>query len=294
MSLRLTIHSPNGGSFSMTFDDADVRLGRASFCEVRLPYPVVSSHHLTISGGGADWRLVDVGSTNGTTIDGRRVAPRAEVPVTDGMVAEIHDVRIELALVGVEVQGFTLGESGTLLRKMVSEAAQAAGDASNDTAFFEVLEGSSQGTRVLVPDELEDGVAGDGADCELRVPGLKPGAFRVGRDGDGFRIRPGRLTVFVADAPLPAAGAVLRSGQHVVVDGFRLLWFDPLEPFLDALDDSPPEATRAPTEAEIQTPAEAQSSTPARGLTLGERFVLVVSVLLMVAAIAALVVILRA
>ena len=54
-----------------------VVIGRDPSCRLHLPNPLVSSRHLQLHHDGSMWRATDLGSTNGTWINGQRVA---EVP----------------------------------------------------------------------------------------------------------------------------------------------------------------------------------------------------------------------
>lgn len=55
--------------------DAELTLGRGSGADVRIDDARVSRHHATVARHGDGWTLVDVGSSNGTTVNGRRLPP---------------------------------------------------------------------------------------------------------------------------------------------------------------------------------------------------------------------------
>ena len=57
-------------------------IGRDTGCDMVLPDPTVSRWHAGLRRGDNGWLLDDLGSTNGTTLNGWRV--RAWVPVRDG------------------------------------------------------------------------------------------------------------------------------------------------------------------------------------------------------------------
>lgn len=295
MPLQLTIRSPGGESFSVSVDEAQVRIGRAPACDIRLPYPVVSGHHLTLRRDAQAWWLQDAGSTNGTFVDGVRIAPGEPIAIYDGMRVEILDVRIECQLAQTANHGFTLEQSGTLLRKMLAETTA---DAVDDHAFFEVIEGAKPGDRGYVPDDLTDGSVGDGVDDTVKIAGIGAHAFSIGRDGDGFRIRPKAQEVSVRDSPVGPAGHLLRSGDHLIIGATRLAWFDPLEPLLAALDEEDEDVHGAdapvvpPEPEQVPTP-EPEARRPAR-LTPLEIALLIGSLIVMVGAIAALMMILSA
>jgi Protein of unknown function (DUF3662)/Inner membrane component of T3SS, cytoplasmic domain len=58
-----------------------VVLGRSKDCDIRLADPNVSRRHAEIRPNGEGWTIVDLGSTNGIEVDGRRVR---ELALTDG------------------------------------------------------------------------------------------------------------------------------------------------------------------------------------------------------------------
>jgi len=61
--------------------DADlVVVGRATSCEVRLADPSVSRRHAQLRRRGAEWRVIDLLSTNGTYLNGRRVSSAVALP----------------------------------------------------------------------------------------------------------------------------------------------------------------------------------------------------------------------
>lgn len=67
-------------------------LGRAESSDVRIAEPSVSASHATLLRKGTQWFVVDLGSSNGTFVDGYRVAGEREVP--NGCVLGVGDVEL--------------------------------------------------------------------------------------------------------------------------------------------------------------------------------------------------------
>lgn len=304
MSLRLTIHSPDGGAFDLSFDEPEVKIGRASFCAVRLPYQVVSSHHLTIEGADGDWCFVDVGSTNGTVVEGRRLAEGEQVWIRDGLVATIVDVEIEFHIVRDYVKGFTLAESGTMLRRMMHESSAVADE---DLAFLEVMRGTGVGRRFAIDDGVQEAVLGPGRDRALRFTELDDDVLTISRDGEGFRARPIRAAVQVGGETVSDDGCRLSSGDRVVIGAWEFLFVDPLEAYLREMDgdDPAPAATGdaadderseldQPDDVEARSDEQPQpgGADPRARLTAFEWTLMIVSVVVIVAGVGALLVIL--
>lgn len=93
--LRLTVRSsggPAGASVELT--GSRVTIGRLPECDLSLDDSTVSRQHAAVVRRADGWWIVDLNSTNGTTVNGRR---SAEHPLTPGDRIELGDVLVELA-----------------------------------------------------------------------------------------------------------------------------------------------------------------------------------------------------
>ncbi|MBI2565782.1 MAG: FHA domain-containing protein, partial [Candidatus Schekmanbacteria bacterium] len=70
---RLVIMDRSGGSWEHCLAGSSVRLGRDKANEVVLDHIEVSRFHARVSGEGATFVLEDVGSSNGTLLDGKKI-----------------------------------------------------------------------------------------------------------------------------------------------------------------------------------------------------------------------------
>lgn len=59
-------------------------LGRSGACVVRLEDPHVSGEHASVFWSGSRWEVKDLGSSNGTAVDGRKLLPGEPVPLREG------------------------------------------------------------------------------------------------------------------------------------------------------------------------------------------------------------------
>lgn len=98
--------------------DSDTLIGRGSVCRLRVGSERVSRKHCLVR--VCDHRVVlqDLGSTNGTFVDGERLAPYEEVTVADGAEIVIGPARarIHLAKVAGEASRANWGQAGEMLR----------------------------------------------------------------------------------------------------------------------------------------------------------------------------------
>jgi hypothetical protein len=72
--------------------DAVITIGRAAECEVRLADTSVSRRHAEIRPSGDTWAVVDLGSTNGTKVNGATVTDRK---LKDGDTISVGDSHIK-------------------------------------------------------------------------------------------------------------------------------------------------------------------------------------------------------
>jgi hypothetical protein len=71
-----------------------VTVGRGAQCDVVLPDDSVSDVHARLEYDTGGWRLTDLESTNGTTVEGVRLAPHIPTPVHAGMAVRFGGVSL--------------------------------------------------------------------------------------------------------------------------------------------------------------------------------------------------------
>ncbi|MBV9947474.1 MAG: FHA domain-containing protein, partial [Myxococcales bacterium] len=64
--------------------EVDHVVGRASSCALHVPEPYVSARHASLRWTGDGWEVRDLGSLNGTYLDGARIPPGAQQPLKPG------------------------------------------------------------------------------------------------------------------------------------------------------------------------------------------------------------------
>jgi predicted component of type VI protein secretion system len=97
MPLEITVRDPTSTSErTLTFSKSPVRIGRNQLNDIPLDDPFVSEWHGLIHFGGESVDYYDLGSTNGTILDGKRLTKNVPAPLTDR--SRIHLGRIELTV----------------------------------------------------------------------------------------------------------------------------------------------------------------------------------------------------
>jgi pSer/pThr/pTyr-binding forkhead associated (FHA) protein len=68
-----------------------VNIGRADYCDIMIPDDSVSSQHAKLTRREGVWVLTDLGSTNGTLVDGEKV--EGDIPLAPGAFVRFGDVQ---------------------------------------------------------------------------------------------------------------------------------------------------------------------------------------------------------
>lgn len=100
VSLRLVVVEPAGSGLraGQVFEVTEgAVLGRAQGADVVLADGAVSSEHARVKRAGRGWILSDLGSTNGTRLNGAAVPANGQVPITAGDVVALGPVQLEVA-----------------------------------------------------------------------------------------------------------------------------------------------------------------------------------------------------
>src|SRR5580693_7280588 len=110
MPLTVIVRSAEGAR--MTFDATQrVVIGRGAGSDVRLPDASVSLRHASLRAQGADFVVVDEGSTNGTFVGSVRVAAQTSRIVRSGDRVRVGrawlEIRIDLAPITRDVAAAT-------------------------------------------------------------------------------------------------------------------------------------------------------------------------------------------
>ncbi|HEY5088500.1 MAG TPA: FHA domain-containing protein [Polyangia bacterium] len=168
MPLRLRmLPAPGQTERAIEFADGsnEIRIGRRPDVELPLPFPALSGLHARITRGSDGWRIEDLGSTNGTRVDGQRLPPREPRPVAPG--AQIALGEVTLIFDGMVSPILGAEGTATIARRLVSDLfAAAPGTATPSLSIV-------SGVRAAPPLRLEEldrrYLAGRVETCDLHL-----------------------------------------------------------------------------------------------------------------------------
>lgn len=103
MQACLTVHPPDGAAIVRMVPAGDVlRIGRGEDCGLRIQHRSVSRAHAELRFRGEGWHLRDLGSKNGSYVDGQRLHAGQEQALQHASWLRFGDVYCEFALVADE------------------------------------------------------------------------------------------------------------------------------------------------------------------------------------------------
>jgi pSer/pThr/pTyr-binding forkhead associated (FHA) protein len=242
VALRLQVTAlddPQARVFRYDFDAdrAQILLGRRGGVDVLLPHAKVSLVHACIERRGADYFLVDDGSTNGTRLNGSALSSGERVQLQDGDRISIGNFTLQAALTAAEGEART-ESAGTVARRMVREVLERLGPGHSQPSLL-VLDGAGAGQTLTLSDAGRTYLLGQGEAGDLRLDDVdmwREHAALV-RDEHGVTVRDLGATSELTVNGEPAGGArLLRDGDVLTLSTTRLQFTDPAEVYLRKLE----------------------------------------------------------
>jgi pSer/pThr/pTyr-binding forkhead associated (FHA) protein len=143
----------------------EIRIGRRTDIEVPLPYPSLSGLHARLVRDGGGWHLEDLGSTNGTRLDGDLLAPNSPRPVRPG--AQIAVGPIQLVFDGPAPPARGSERTASIARRLVNDILAASPDAGAPT--LALVDGVPPGPPLRLAAFDRRYLIGRGETCDLRL-----------------------------------------------------------------------------------------------------------------------------
>jgi pSer/pThr/pTyr-binding forkhead associated (FHA) protein len=152
----------------LTFDGTQrVVIGRGAGSDVRLPEPSVSHRHASLRAQGAEFALIDEGSTNGTYVGDVRIAARTSRIVRSGDLVRVGRLWLELRIDLTPATRDVSAATRDLALALVSQMMAAVG--TDPTPRVRVVEGRDQGALVPLTEEGHVYVVGRSPHCDLEL-----------------------------------------------------------------------------------------------------------------------------
>lgn len=259
MPLRLRlIPAPGQTERAIEFPDGtrEIRIGRRPDVELPLPFPALSGLHARLTRPTDGWQIEDLGSTNGTQVDGVRLAPREARAVAPG--AQLALGEVTLIFDGTVAPILGAEGTATIARRLVSDLFAAAPGTATPT--LAIVSGVRAGGPLRLEDLERRYLVGRVETCDLQLASdeisREHAAFIRLWDGVVVKDLGSKNGVLVNDGPVIEQR--LRDGDLVRIGPATLRVSDPADRYLR---DFEARAEAGPGEA--ASPADAESAVPA-------------------------------
>jgi pSer/pThr/pTyr-binding forkhead associated (FHA) protein len=244
MVVTITIRSSEASVPSLSLDAPRIVIGRSRSSDVRIPDSSVSARHATIRQRGAEYLLLDEGSTNGTFIDGHRLSPGSPVLLGRKTSIRVGRVWLDVSLEQAPPSQDPAKLTRDIALGLIAGALEASGNPCAPRLV--VRSGPAQGVELVLA-ELKRVYAlgrGDGVDLDLRDDDVSRRHLEVTRRGGDVLVRDaGSKNGGTIDGVALAARkpVVLQLGQRLHVGRSELELVDPLTETLKELEQEPDE-----------------------------------------------------
>jgi pSer/pThr/pTyr-binding forkhead associated (FHA) protein len=214
----------------------EVRIGRRPDVELPLPFPSLSGLHARLTLAGDGWRIEDLGSTNGTRVDGVRLGAGGTRALNPGAQLVLGEV----TLIFDGMVSPILGAEGTatIARRLVSDLFAAAPGTATPT--LTIVSGVRIGPALRLDDLDRRYLVGRIESCDLPLPSeeisREHAAFVRLWDGVVVKDLGSKNGVLVNDVPVTAGEQRLRDGDLVRVGPATLRLSDPADRYLRELE----------------------------------------------------------
>lgn len=244
MVVTISIRSPDADIPSISLDSPRIVLGRSKSADVRIPDVSVSSRHATIRQRGADYLLMDEGSTNGTFVNGRRLSPGSPVLLTHKSAIRVGRVWLDITLEQAVASSNPAQLTKEIALGLIAGALEAEGHPCAPRVV--VRSGPAEGEELVLSELKRVYVVGRGAeaDLDLRDEDASRKHVEVTRRGSEVLLRDAgsKNGATLEDNPLEARKPHLfQPGQVLRVGASVLELVDPLRETLRQLEQEPDE-----------------------------------------------------
>lgn len=247
---------------------SETTIGRAPDNTVVLVGDNISRHHAVITAHADDFFLTDLGSGNGTLLNGTPIRSNERYVLRNGDVATIAQYHVHFSRADTLEQSFNeLTDSEILEVKLLKKVL---GALDKDTLpSLEVMNGAAAGKRLMFDEAQDDIVVGRDADAELSIE-----EYVVSRRHARIARRDGGLVAEDLDSKNGTyvnnrriTSAALHDGDRIAFGTIVCIFRNPREVNLDTMSEAVREHRRAsrppppPKVAKPAAPAEEPSDT---------------------------------
>ncbi len=248
MALTVVVRSFDGKSAPrITLDAPRIVIGRGDGCEIRLPDPSVSHRHASIRQRGAEYIVLDEGSTNGTFVGPVRLAPQAPRVLRSGDLVRVGRVWLEIVIEQIPPTPNATLATCEMALALVAEALAAEGAPA--VPRVHIAEGPGMGAELTLDTSGRTYVVGrlKSADLSIDDPDLSRRHVELVRRGEKLVIIDlgSKNGSKLAERKLDSGEEIAwPKGASLQIGATRLVYEDPVSEALEQLEKAADERIR--------------------------------------------------
>lgn len=267
--VRLEVPDKAPREFSYDFRQEVITIGRDPGNDIQIPLTTVSRKHSRIFYELGDFFLEDLGSTHGTSHNGKRLAPREKRLLRDGDQIAVMTFHVTFKTTMGSILDRQPGEkTEALARRMVQEVLSSLGGSNMEPPCLRVMVGADEGRRLEIQEDQAEITLGRSPECDfvLNDQNISRRHALIKRTWNGFTIQDlGSKNGVLIGGKRAEGAAPIKDGDEIQIGGIKLIFIDPASRILDqfALGDETmePGATMGdpPAEPEVEEPPPEES-----------------------------------
>jgi pSer/pThr/pTyr-binding forkhead associated (FHA) protein len=278
MALTIVVLTGEGADearLQLSFDAPRVVIGRGDGCEVRLPDPSVSLRHASIRQRGAEYVVLDEGSTNGTFLGRVRLSPQSPRVLRSGERVRAGRVWLEALIEAAPIAPSSPAHAEGVALELVRRGLAAQGEDARPRV--RVVAGPDEGKELVIAEASRRYLVGrnPAAALALEEPRAARRHVELATRGKDVVVRDlgAELAPTLDGAPLGRGDVVWRPGRLLAIGGDALALEHPAAEALAELERSPDEPIPpdetiaeppgAPEPSESPPPAHVEPAAPA-------------------------------
>lgn len=251
--VRLELPDKPPREFSYDFRQEVITIGRDPGNDIQIPLTTVSRRHSRIFYELGDFFLEDLGSTHGTSHNGKRIGPREKRLLRDGDQISVMTFSVTFKTTMASILDRQPGEkTEALARRMVQEVLSSLGGSNMEPPCLRVMSGSDEGRRLEIQEDQAEITLGRSPECDfaLNDQNISRRHALIKRTWNGYTIQDlgSKNGVLINGKRAEGAGAI-KDGDELQIGGIKLIFIDPASRILDQFGVLGGDETMQPEEA---------------------------------------------
>ncbi len=215
------------------FEQEIISIGRDTNNDIQVPLTTVSRRHAEIIYDKQEFVLKDLGSTHGTSINGKKIEKNGATVLRSGDVIEIVKFRITFAIQMLDDPIFNKepgDHTEVLAHKMAQEVLKTLDSSQNVHPSLRVLNGPAINSTFVFTDDYQQVSIGRNPDCDFQVqdPNISRKHALIKKDWNGYSIQDlGSKNGVIVNGTKIEVSKILHDRDEIVLGAVKLVFLDP-------------------------------------------------------------------